>query len=97
MSWIDRPTYRSRILPFQNKPLIKVLTGMRRVGKSSLVRLLMERLYEQGVPESHVIYINKESMEWDTLRDHTDLYGLVDAQIKAIHGKPYIFIDEAQD
>ena len=42
MAWIDRPAYLSRIVPFQNKPLIKVLTGMRRVGKSSLLRLLTE-------------------------------------------------------
>ena len=97
MSWIDRPVYRSRIAPFLDKPLIKVLTGMRRVGKSSLLRLLIQSLRERGVPESRIIYINKESMEWDAIKDHEDLYRYFSDRVVQDSGKPYLFIDEVQE
>jgi len=97
VAWIDRPTYLSRIIPFLEKPLVKVLTGMRRVGKSGLVLLLIQWLREQGVPESHIIYINKESMEWDAIKNHEDLYRYVSQRLASISGKPYLFIDEVQE
>ncbi|MDA3947602.1 MAG: ATP-binding protein, partial [Spirochaeta sp.] len=97
MSDIRRPTYLSRIVPFFDKPLIKVLTGMRRVGKSSLIRLLVRHLKDQGVPESRIICINKESMDWDFIRDAAALYRYVMAQIQDSSEKPYLFIDEVQE
>lgn len=97
MSDISRPAYLRRIIPFFDKPLIKVLTGMRRVGKSSLIRLLIRYLQDQGISESRIIYINKESMDWDFIRDATELYQYVMARIKDGAGKPYLFIDEIQE
>ena len=97
MADISRPAYLRRIVPFFDKPLIKVLTGMRRVGKSSLIRLLMRYLQDKGVSESQMIYINKESMDWDFIRDATELYEYVMARIKDGAGKPYLFVDEIQE
>ena len=97
MTDISRPLYLSRIVPFLDKPLIKVLTGMRRVGKSSLVRLLIHYLLGKGTPESRIIYINKESMEWDFIRDDAELYRYVTGRIHDSPGKPYLFIDEVQE
>ncbi|MFO7782782.1 MAG: ATP-binding protein [Spirochaetia bacterium] len=97
MSDISRPAYLRRIIPFFDKPLIKVLTGMRRVGKSSLIRLLIRYLQDQGVSESRIIYINKESMDWDFIRDATELYQYVMARIKDGARKPYLFVDEIQE
>ena len=94
---INRPLYLARILPFLDKPLIKVLTGMRRVGKSSLVRLVMHHLLEQGVPESRIIYINKESMAWDFIGNDVELYRYLTGRIQDCPGKPYLFIDEVQE
>ena len=97
MSDIGRPAYLDRIVPFFDKPLIKVLTGMRRVGKSSLVRLLAGHLRDQGVPESRIICINKESMDWDFIRDAEELYEYVLRRIEDSPAKPYLFIDEVQE
>ena len=62
MNEINRSSYIDQISPFLNKPLIKILTGMRRVGKSSIVKLLITHLREQGIPEKAILYINKESL-----------------------------------
>ena len=97
MKDIERPSYLRQIEPFFDKPVIKVLTGMRRVGKSSLLRLLMQHLAHRGIPESRIIYINKESIEWDFLRDDTDLYRYITGRIDTSSGKPYLFIDEVQE
>jgi len=51
-----------------------VLKGMRRVGKSVIMRLLIERLINSGVPGANILYINKESLEFDALKDYRDLY-----------------------
>ena len=97
MSDIRRPAYLDRIVPFVDKPLIKVLTGMRRVGKSSLVRLLAGHLRDQGVPDSRIICINKESMDSDFIRDAKELYQYVLGRIEDSPAKPYLFIDEVQE
>ncbi|MFP4153981.1 MAG: ATP-binding protein [Alkalispirochaeta sp.] len=97
MNEIERPSYLRQIVPFFDTPVIKVLTGMRRVGKSSLLRLMMRHLVQRGISESQIIYINKESMEWDFIRSDTELYRYITGRIDAASGKPYLFIDEVQE
>ena len=94
MNDTERPSYLRQIEPFFATPVIKVLTGMRRVGKSSLLRLLMRHLAQRCISESQITYINKESMEWDFIRDDTDLYRYITGRIDASSGTPYLFIDE---
>jgi predicted AAA+ superfamily ATPase len=94
---IERPVYLRQIEPFFDKPVIKVLTGMRRVGKSSLLRLLTRHLRLSGVAESQIISINKESMDWDFIRNETDLYRYLTDRFRDCPGKPYLFIDEVQE
>ncbi|MFP4550910.1 MAG: AAA family ATPase, partial [Spirochaetales bacterium] len=88
MNDIERPSYLREIESFIDAPVIKVLTGMRRVGKSSLLRLLIRYLTQRGVPHSQIVYINKESMEWDFIRSDTELFHYVNGQIDAAPGKP---------
>ncbi|MFP4376433.1 MAG: ATP-binding protein, partial [Spirochaetales bacterium] len=97
MNDIERPSYLREIESFIGAPVVKVLTGMRRVGKSSLLRLLIRYLTQRGVPHSQIVYINKESMEWDFIRSDTELFHYVNGQIDAAPGKPYLFIDEVQE
>ncbi|MFW6213376.1 MAG: ATP-binding protein [Spirochaetota bacterium] len=97
MNDIERPSYLREIESFIDAPVVKVLTGMRRVGKSSLLRLLIRYLTQRGVPHSQIVYINKESMEWDFIRSDTELFHYVNGQIDAAPGKPYLFIDEVQE
>lgn len=90
-----RDGYIARIVPFMRKPLIKVLTGQRRVGKSYLLFQLMEQVQNEE-PDAHIIYINREDMEFDFMRTAVDLNEYVLANRKE-GVRNYIFIDEIQD
>lgn len=90
-----RDGYIARIIPFMRKPLIKVLTGQRRVGKSYLLFQLMEQVQNED-PDAHIIYINREDMEFDFMRTAADLNNYILANRKE-GVRNYIFIDEIQD
>ena len=92
---IKRDSYVSRIIPFMRKPIIKVLTGQRRVGKSYLLFQLIEQILLED-SEANIIYINKEDMEFDFIQDAKSLNEYVVSNLKP-SGKNYIFIDEIQD
>lgn len=87
----------TKIAPFLGKPVVKVITGMRRSGKSCLIRLLIEKLVRDGVRREQIIYVDKESYEFDAIRSYHDLA----AHIKAVRPKGkglcHIFIDEIQE
>lgn len=93
----ERELYISRIMPFLGKPVIKVITGMRRVGKSTFLRLLIERLKRDGVPEKSILYINKESLEFEFIKTHLDLNRFVADFFQGIGGKKYLLVDEVQE
>ena len=76
-----RDGYIARIVPFMRKPLIKVLTGQRRVGKSYLLFQLMEQVLNEE-PDAHIIYINREDMEFDFMRTAADLNNYILANRK---------------
>jgi predicted AAA+ superfamily ATPase len=97
-SLIKRPLYYQRIKPFMNKPVIKVITGMRRVGKSYFLRQIISELVDSGIPESNIIYIDKDSLSTDTIQTYQDLDELVQCKLKSIKNKQtrYLFIDEIQ-
>ena len=90
-----RDGYIARIIPFMRKPLIKVLTGQRRVGKSYLLFQLMEQVQNED-HDAHIIYINREDMEFDFMRTAADLNNYILANRKE-RVRNYIFIDEIQD
>ncbi len=93
MNVITRETYLKKITPFINTPIIKVLVGQRRVGKSYLLLQLMEKVKAKG---SNIIYINKESYEFDSIKTYAQLIDFV--EIKKHKTKlNYLFIDEIQD
>jgi len=97
MDDLPRDGYLKRILPFLDKPVIKVLTGMRRVGKSSLLRLLIQRLRESGVAENAILFIDLESLEWDSLRTYSDLNHYIKDSFRGVPAPRYVFIDEVQE
>lgn len=94
---ILRKEYLKKIEPFIGQPMIKAITGIRRVGKSFFVRQLVESLRKKGVPESNLVYVDMESLAFDSIRTYQDLHAYVTAQIKKARGKVYVFIDEVQD
>jgi hypothetical protein len=94
---LERSEYIGKLERYLDKPLIKVLVGMRRVGKSSLMKILIERLIGKGIPEKNIVYINKESLEFDHIRNYNDLNSYIGDRLVGVKGKKYIFIDEIQE
>lgn len=92
---IERKQYTERIKPYIGKQLIKVLTGARRVGKTTILYQLID-LIKQTDPQANIIYINKEYYEFKHIKTDEDLYSYVNANIKK-QKKNYIFIDEIQE
>jgi predicted AAA+ superfamily ATPase len=89
-----RQTYIDQIEPYIDIPIIKVLTGQRRIGKSFIMLQLID-LIKQKTPNPNIIYINKEEFEFDFIKDYTDLYNFIIS--KSIDQKNYVFIDEIQE
>lgn len=94
---IRRERYIKQITPFIGKPVIKVITGIRRCGKSTFLKLICNSLTESGVIPSNIILINKDSLEFDFIRNYQDLNNYVKSKIKKIKGSIYLFIDEIQE
>ncbi len=92
---IPRPEYTSRIAPYIDRNIIKVLTGQRRVGKSFVLRQLMDEV-KQRRPDAHIIFINKERSEHRDIRTDEDLSAFLRPQL-AQPGRHYLFIDEVQE
>ena len=64
---IERKEYMEKIEPFIDKDLIKVITGMRRSGKSVFLKHIIEKLKNKGIKEDNIIYINLESIKYKRL------------------------------
>jgi len=99
-NFVVRERYLGAIEAFIDRPVVKVLKGMRRVGKSVIMRLLIERLINSGVPGANILYFNKESFEFDAVKDYRDLYRYAGDYFKdgvVATGRKYILIDEIQE
>lgn len=93
---VIREIYLERIRPFYDSEMIKVLTGIRRCGKSTIMRQIMQELKEQGIDDSHIIYVNFEDYQYRRISNADALYQYVEEQIKE-SGKYYLFFDEIQN
>lgn len=93
---IARTAYINQMKPFVNKPFIKVITGIRRSGKSSVLSLLREEFLSKGIANEQIIYINFESFSFSELQNATKLYNFVKTNI--FKGKKtYLLLDEIQE
>lgn len=92
---VSREQILHRIRPFYESELIKVLIGLRRSGKSVILRQIMEELKEKGVEESQIIYVNFEDFQYSSITDAEQLYQYVCEQRKN-EKKYYLFFDEIQ-
>lgn len=93
--YIKREVYETKIRPFIGKDLIKVIVGQRRTGKSYLLFQVMD-LVRQLNPDTQVLYINKEDMAFDSIRNYSDLVSYAENKVEK-GKKAAIFIDEIQD
>ena len=94
---IKRELYMSRIRPFLGTELIKVMTGIRRCGKSVMLELIQQELTESGVSPTQFIAINFEDMSYSHLQTAQALHDEITKRAKEIGGKVYLFFDEIQE
>lgn len=92
---IARPTYMNQLRAFKDTPIIKVVTGIRRCGKSTLFDLFLAELLADGVTPEQIIRINLEDPDLGDIVDYRALYTLINARLCA-DKMNYIFIDEVQ-
>ncbi len=94
---IKREMYMSRIRPFIGTELIKVMTGIRRCGKSVMLELIKQELTESGVNPAQFISINFEDMNYSHLQTAKALHDEITQKAADIDGKVYLFFDEIQE
>ena len=92
---IAREQYMKNLLSYKDNKLIKVITGLRRCGKSTLLQLFKEYLLQNGVLPDHIININFELMAYDNIREYKDFYKLIREKLTR-KGKYYLLLDEIQ-
>ena len=93
---IKRIEYLQKIRPFYGVKLVKILTGVRRSGKSVILKQIQEELLAKGVKQSNILYYNFEDLRNYSLRQAVSLHEKILKQAESLTGKVYIFIDEIQ-
>ena len=92
---INRPEYLNQLIQHQDVDLVKIVTGIRRCGKSSLLDLFHQYLSDSGVPDVNVIHMNLESLRYRNLTNYLSFYDYVSERIPK-SGKTYLIFDELQ-
>lgn len=92
---LKRVKYLNELIEAKDLNLIKVITGVRRCGKSTLLLQYKDYLLDNGVNETDVVYMSFESAEWYDIKDYRDLYNYVKSKYK--NKKLYLLLDEVQN
>ncbi len=92
-----RAFYTNQIVNYIDTAPIKVITGIRRSGKSFLLQLIVDELKSRGVDNQQIININFESLQFSAYQDYQKLYDYIIEKSKTIKGRVYLFIDEIQE
>jgi len=94
---INRELYMQKVRPFIDKNLVKVITGVRRCGKSVMMQLIQAELKKVGIKEQQMLAINFEDMSYTSLTDATSLHDEVMRKFSANPTLKYLFFDEIQE
>lgn len=93
---IDRPMYVDKIMTYADTPFVKILTGVRRCGKSTILKMLMNKLHnEKGISEEQIISYRFDSMEYEDMTAK-QMYNEIKSRLYK-KGKTYLFLDEIQE
>ncbi|MBR4910543.1 MAG: ATP-binding protein [Clostridia bacterium] len=92
---IFRETYVKKIMAFTDTPFVKVLTGVRRSGKSTIMQMIMDELKKKSVPEGRIVSMRFDSMEYEGMTAK-QLYDILKAKLSKTE-KTYLFLDEVQE
>ena len=92
---IYRPIYVDKIMAYTDTPFVKILTGVRRCGKSTILKMIMNKLRERGIPENRIVNYRFDSMEYEDMTAK-QMYTELKCRI-CPDGKTYLFLDEMQE
>lgn len=92
----NRDLYLNQLIQFKDKKLIKVITGLRRSGKSTLLSLFENHLITSGVDRNNIIRMNFESFEFDEITNYKELHTYINERILDPNKRHYILLDEVQ-
>ena len=92
---IFRNSYIDQITPFIDMPLVKILTGVRRCGKSTIMRMLVDELKKRGVPAENIVRFNFDTLEWQNL-DTKQVFEIIKEKLVP-NQRTYLFLDEIQE
>lgn len=92
---ICRPMYVDRIMKYEDAPFVKILTGVRRCGKSTILKMIMEELKKQGVSEERILSYRFDSMEYEDMTAK-EMFAEIKGKL-SLNAKTYIFLDEVQE
>lgn len=85
------------LIRFKDKDLIKVVTGIRGCGKSTILEIFREYLLNNGIEQNQIISINLEDLSYSNINDYMKLYNYINDKIIDNNKKYYVFIDEVQN
>ena len=92
---INRPVYINKLLAFKDADVIKIITGIRRCGKSTLFSLYIDELRKKGIRQNQIQFIKLEEIENEKFLDYRELYRHITANLT--EGRNYVFLDEIQN
>ena len=93
---INRPIYIDRIMAYVNTPFVKILTGIRRCGKSTILRMLMEEIKKRGVRDDQILHYSFDSLEYEDIKTAKALFTYLKQHLYS-EGRTYLFLDEIQE
>jgi len=93
---IYRPTYIEKIMAYADTPFVKIVTGIRRCGKSTVLKMLIEEMKKRGVEDDCILHYQFDSLEYEEIKTSKILFDRLKTQLSP-NGKTYLFLDEIQE
>lgn len=93
---IKRPIYVDKIMAYTDTPFVKILTGIRRCGKSTILKMLIDEMKKRGVHDEQILHYNFDSFEHEDIKMAKDLFAYLKQHLFS-SGKTYLFLDEIQE
>lgn len=93
---VIRSTYVDKIMAYADTPFVKILSGVRRCGKSTILSMVENKLHERGIPDERILVYKLDSMQYEDIKTAKRFYDEVKSRL-AKEGKTYLFFDEVQE
>jgi hypothetical protein len=93
---IYRPLYMNKILPFFDTPFVKIITGIRRCGKSTILKMIQGKLLERNIKPEQILFYRFDSLELENLKNAADMYNEIKSNLHP-SDKTYLLLDEVQE